>query len=102
MPRRWSRRKSGNEPPCAWTHAQVEGQELLGSAFAPKQGRLVLLLMVAFGKTRRRGFFFSILSALHLWGEKALWGDGLMGNFLWSDPNTSLMVGERGLCFGSP
>lgn len=47
------------------------------------------------------GFFFYILSALHLWGEKALWGDGLMGNFLWSDPNTSLMVGER-LCFGSP
>ena len=79
----------------------MEGQELLGFVFAPEQGGLAVLPVVAFGKTQGE-MGSSILSALHLWGEKALWGDGLMGNFLWTDPNTGLMVGECGLFFGSP
>lgn len=41
------------------------------------------------------------LSALDLWGLKALQGGGLMAKFVWTDPNIGLTVGECGLFIGS-
>lgn len=69
-----------------------------GSAFASE---LAVLPVVVFWKDPGRGGS-SVPSALHVWEEKALWEGSLMENLLWTDPNTSLMVGEYDLIFGSP
>lgn len=60
-----------------------------------------MLPVVVSGKTQGE-IGSSTLSALGPWGVKASWGGGLMGNFIWTDPNTSLAVGQYGLFFESP
>lgn len=59
----------------------MEGRELLGFVFAPQQGELAVLPMVAFGKSWGE-ISSSIHSALGPWGVKASWACGLMGNCL--------------------
>lgn len=99
----WSRRRHDTEPTPSMLLSTCSGGGLKAPHISLHQskGELAVLPVVASGKTQGE-IGSSTLSALGLWGVKASWGGGLMGNFIWTDPNTSLTVGQYGLFFESP